>query len=209
MTQYGILPFNSTGKGIAGGMAFAADPNSFPQLENPICSRLPPDQWPEACTNGSQPWEKIAKAYGAVHGGMPQAREANLTAHLKRVQGGFSGRVPADFEGVCNIDFEGWQTNVWENIYCDAKNSNATNWRLYTHGYQMYSKLLVLRDHPDWDDARSKLVAISPAGILARDQALAAITPMIDDLVRDMGSDKVRAALPILRELRLRLEHDS
>ena len=62
---------------------------------------------------------------------------------------------------------------------------------------------------PDWDDARSKLVAISPAGILARDQALAAITPMIDDLVRDMGSDKVRAALPILRELRLRLEHDS
>ena len=62
---------------------------------------------------------------------------------------------------------------------------------------------------PDWDDARSKLVAISPAGILARDQALAAITPMIDDLVRDMGSDNVRAALPILRELRLRLEHDS
>jgi hypothetical protein len=32
---------------------------------------------------------------------------------------------------------------------------------------------------------------------------------MIDDLVRDMGGDKVRAALPILRELRLRLEHDS
>ena len=102
----------------------------------------------------SQPWEKIAKAYGAVHGGVPQAREANLTAHLRRVQGVFSGRVSADFEGVCNIDFEGWQTNVWENIYCDAKNSNATNWRLYTHGYQMYSKLLVLRDHPDWDDAR-------------------------------------------------------
>ncbi len=32
---------------------------------------------------------------------------------------------------------------------------------------------------------------------------------MIDDLVRDMGSDKVRSALPILRELRLRLEQDS
>ena len=61
----------------------------------------------------------------------------------------------------------------------------------------------------DWDDASSKLVAISPAGILARDQALAAITPMIYDLVRDMGGDKVRAALPILRELRLRLEHYS
>ena len=45
--------------------------------------------------------------------GVPQAREANLTAHLHHVRGIFSSRVPADFGGVCNIDFEGWQTNVW------------------------------------------------------------------------------------------------
>lgn len=59
---------------------------------------------------------------------------------------------------------------------------------------------------PDWDDARSKLVTISPAGVQARDAALAAITPLITDLVHDLGADKVRAALPILRELRLKLE---
>ena len=61
---------------------------------------------------------------------------------------------------------------------------------------------------PDWDDARRKLVAISPAGRQARDAALAAITPMISELVGELGEDKVRAALPILRELRLKLEED-
>ncbi|WP_420568934.1 MarR family winged helix-turn-helix transcriptional regulator [Thalassovita sp.] len=59
---------------------------------------------------------------------------------------------------------------------------------------------------PDWDDARRKMVAISPAGRQARDAALAAISPMINELVSDLGDAKVRAALPILRELRLRLE---
>ncbi|MGH1423616.1 MAG: MarR family winged helix-turn-helix transcriptional regulator [Pseudooceanicola sp.] len=61
---------------------------------------------------------------------------------------------------------------------------------------------------PDWDDARRKMVAISPAGRLARDTALNAITPMVSDLVGEMGEDNVRAALPILRELRLKLEAD-
>nr|WP_255723158.1 MarR family transcriptional regulator [Thalassobius sp. Cn5-15] len=61
---------------------------------------------------------------------------------------------------------------------------------------------------PDWDDARRKMVAISPAGRQARDAALAGIAPMIRDLVGELGEDKVRAALPILRELRLKLEED-
>ncbi|MFP1643620.1 MarR family winged helix-turn-helix transcriptional regulator [Pontitalea aquivivens] len=59
---------------------------------------------------------------------------------------------------------------------------------------------------PDWDDARRKFVAISPAGRAARDAALAAFMPVISDIVRDIGPDKVRAALPVLRELRIRLE---
>ncbi|MFP4304025.1 MarR family winged helix-turn-helix transcriptional regulator [Rhodosalinus sp.] len=62
---------------------------------------------------------------------------------------------------------------------------------------------------PDWEDARRKMVAISPAGLRARDEALAAVTPMVTELVGDLGEDKVRAVLPILRELRLRLEDDS
>ena len=61
---------------------------------------------------------------------------------------------------------------------------------------------------PDWDDARRKMVAISPSGIQARDAALAAISPMISDLVTDLGGEKVRAVLPILRDLRQKLEED-
>ncbi len=59
---------------------------------------------------------------------------------------------------------------------------------------------------PDWDDARRKFVSISPAGRAARDDAIAAFMPLIADVVRSIGADKVRATLPVLRELRLRLE---
>ena len=59
---------------------------------------------------------------------------------------------------------------------------------------------------PDWDDARRKFVSISPAGRAARDAAIAAIAPVVGDVVRSVGADKVRAALPILREIRLRLD---
>jgi DNA-binding MarR family transcriptional regulator len=61
---------------------------------------------------------------------------------------------------------------------------------------------------PDWDDARRKMVAISPAGRQARDAALAAISPMISEMAEELGEEKVRAVLPILRELRLKLEDD-
>ena len=59
---------------------------------------------------------------------------------------------------------------------------------------------------PDWDDARRKFVAISPAGRAARDAALAAFMPRIADVVRDIGAERVRAALPVLRLLRKQLE---
>jgi len=59
---------------------------------------------------------------------------------------------------------------------------------------------------PDWDDARRKMVAISPAGRRARDAAIAVITPMIGEMVDTLGEGKVRAVLPVLRELRTRLE---
>ncbi len=58
---------------------------------------------------------------------------------------------------------------------------------------------------PDWDDARRKFVAISPAGLRARDAALQAIAPLIHEVVDDIGADRVRAVLPILRTLRSRL----
>lgn len=61
---------------------------------------------------------------------------------------------------------------------------------------------------PDWEDARRKLVAISPSGLSARDAALAVITPIIADVVDRVGEDRVRAALPVLRELRISLTGD-
>lgn len=61
---------------------------------------------------------------------------------------------------------------------------------------------------PDWDDARRKQVVISPAGRAARDAALAAIAPMIGGIVDQIGDEKVRAAVPVLRELRKNLLND-
>lgn len=61
---------------------------------------------------------------------------------------------------------------------------------------------------PDWDDARRKFVSISPAGRQARDAALSSFMPMIAEIVRAIGPERVRAALPVLRELRTRLEED-
>lgn len=62
---------------------------------------------------------------------------------------------------------------------------------------------------PDWDDARRKLVTISPAGIAARDTALVAIAPIIAKAVDKVGYDKVRAILPVMRELRIQLSEES
>jgi DNA-binding MarR family transcriptional regulator len=59
---------------------------------------------------------------------------------------------------------------------------------------------------PDWDDARRKLVAISPAGVRARDDAIALVAPVISELVRDSGADEIKSVLPILRNLRIHLE---
>lgn len=62
---------------------------------------------------------------------------------------------------------------------------------------------------PDWDDARRKRVAISPAGRAARDVALAAIAPLISEVVAELGEANVRATLPVMRELRAKLGRES
>ncbi|MEM8537190.1 MAG: MarR family transcriptional regulator [Pseudomonadota bacterium] len=58
---------------------------------------------------------------------------------------------------------------------------------------------------PDWEDARRKMVTISPAGQAARDAAIAAIAPVISDAVSKVGKDKALLVLPVLREMRLNL----
>lgn len=61
---------------------------------------------------------------------------------------------------------------------------------------------------PDWDDARRKLVSLSPSGRAATEAALAAIGPVIAEVVAEVGAEKVRAALPVLREVRVRFGED-
>lgn len=55
---------------------------------------------------------------------------------------------------------------------------------------------------PDWDDARRKMVSISPSGRSATEAAIHAITPMVSEAVRTIGEDKVRTTIPVMRELR-------
>lgn len=62
---------------------------------------------------------------------------------------------------------------------------------------------------PDWDDARRKLVTVSPTGRVARDAAMAAIAPIIANAVQKVGYEKVRAILPVMREMRLNLSHET
>ncbi|WP_112321145.1 MarR family winged helix-turn-helix transcriptional regulator [Oceanibium sediminis] len=58
---------------------------------------------------------------------------------------------------------------------------------------------------PDWDDARRKMVSLSPAGLRARDAAVDNVAPVFDSVIADLGPDQVRAALPFLRRLRAQL----
>ncbi len=61
---------------------------------------------------------------------------------------------------------------------------------------------------PDWEDARRKMVSISPSGTAARDAAVVAIAPVIAEVVETVGADRVRVALPVLREMRMKLSKD-
>lgn len=61
---------------------------------------------------------------------------------------------------------------------------------------------------PDWEDARRKMISISPSGIAARDAAVSAIAPVIAEVVDTVGTEKVKIALPVLREMRMKLSKD-
>ncbi len=104
----------------------------------------------------------------------------NVLNHLAFVSG---ERTPAQLADMLHVT-RGAMTNT----------VNKLEWAGYIHV------------RPDWDDARSKLVSLSPAGRRARDQAISDITPIITQVVEELGTEKVRAAVPVLRELRLKLE---
>lgn len=58
---------------------------------------------------------------------------------------------------------------------------------------------------PDWDDARRKYVSISPAGRAACEAAIAAMQPILSRAVADVEDQRLRDAISVVRELRLRI----
>jgi DNA-binding MarR family transcriptional regulator len=114
---------------------------------------------------------------------MPKGMEIShfsVLNHLARVGG---ERSPAQLAQAFHVT-RGAMTNTL----------NKLEWAGYVH------------IRPDWDDARRKMVNISPAGKQARDAAISAITPMVTELVEELGEDRVRSTLPVLRELRTKME---
>jgi len=55
---------------------------------------------------------------------------------------------------------------------------------------------------PDKLDARSKRVSLSHQGRAARDEAVLMIAPVFDNVADGLGADKIKAILPLMRELR-------
>ena len=72
--------------------------------------------------------------------------------------------------------------------------------RLETAGY------VIVR--PDETDGRRKRVSLSEAGLAARNEAVHSVAPVFAQIVDGLGQDKIRAILPVLRELRQMMELD-
>ncbi len=122
-------------------------------------------------------------ARGRISKVLPKGMELSHFSVLNHLAGLNDERTPAQLARAFHIT-RGAMTNTLA--------------RLETAGH--------IHIRPDWDDARQKFVAISPAGRAARDAAVAAVAPLIGDVVAALGMEKVRAALPVLREIRLRME---
>ena len=114
---------------------------------------------------------------------LPKGMEISHFSVLNNLAWHGSERSPAQLAETFNVT-RGAMTNTL----------NKLEWAGYIH------------IRPDWDDARRKMVGISPAGRLAHVSAVSAITPMINQVVEKLGEDQARAALPILRELRRQLD---
>jgi DNA-binding MarR family transcriptional regulator len=110
---------------------------------------------------------------------LPKGMEISHFSVLNALAYTSEERTPAQLANLFNLT-RGAMTNTL----------NKLEWAGYIH------------IRPDWDDARRKMVSISPSGRAARDQAVATISPIITEIVGQVGSEKVRSTLPVLRELR-------
>ena len=113
---------------------------------------------------------------------LPKGMELSHFSVLNHLVAVGGERSPAQLASVFHVT-RGAMTNTL----------NKLEWAGYVH------------IRPDWDDARRKMVSISPAGRQARAQAIDSITPMINQFVTELGPERVRATVPVLRELRQKL----
>ena len=116
---------------------------------------------------------------------LPKGMELSHFSVLNHLARTNSERTPAELARAFHVT-RGAMTNT----------INRLDWAGYVHV------------RPDWDDARRKFVGVSDTGRQARDEALAAIAPILDDVVEAAGTEKVRSILPVLREIRRRFDEN-
>lgn len=121
--------------------------------------------------------DQLARSH--VSKALPKGMELSHFSVLSLLAGASDYRTPAQLAKALNVT-RGAMTNTL----------NKLEWAGYVHV------------SPDWDDARRKQIVISPAGREARENALSAITPIMSEVVNRIGADKVKAVLPIIREIR-------
>ncbi|MEM8978738.1 MAG: MarR family transcriptional regulator [Pseudomonadota bacterium] len=124
--------------------------------------------------------DQLARAH--VSKALPQGMELSHFSVLNHLVHINQERSPAQLASVFHVT-KGAMTNTLSKL----------EWMGYVH------------IRPDWDDARRKMVAISPAGRDARDAAFRALSPVIRRVVNEIGEDKARSVLPILRAMRISL----
>ncbi len=110
---------------------------------------------------------------------LPKGMELSHFSVLHHLARGGGEKSPAELARAFNVT-RGAMTNTISKL----------EWAGYVHV------------RPDWDDARRKHISVSPAGTKARDAALEAIAPILAEAVEAIGRDRVKQALPVLRELR-------
>jgi DNA-binding MarR family transcriptional regulator len=113
---------------------------------------------------------------------LPKGMELNQFSVLNHLSRLGEERTPAQLAKIFNVT-RGAITNTLAKL----------EWAGYVH------------IRPDWDDARRKMVSVSPSGKVACEAAIEAIAPVLAATMEQIGPDKVRALLPVMRELRIKL----
>ena len=114
---------------------------------------------------------------------MPKGMELSHFSVLNQLARPGTEKTPADLARIFHVT-RGAMTNTIGKL----------EWAGYVHV------------RPDWDDARRKFVSISASGLKAREAALAAIAPVLQQAVEKMDPEMVKTSVAALRELRRQFE---